>query len=140
MTQSNMPLELLSGAGFLLEIFFLFVLAQYLRRECIRRGLGKIDMMMMRFPPSMNLAVALLTCDVGVTIRSFVIWEWRTFGGAYSSFHPAEIIGLAFGGLLIIIGGLCKIRSVTQPDMGSWPWVASLAAVSLFAIVTLALR
>lgn len=139
MIDANLPLEIISGAGALLEFLFLLGLVQYLRKECIRRALTKTDMMLLRFPPSMNLAVALLTFDTGVTIQRGIIWAWRAFydGGDLSRL---QIAGIAFGGLLIVVGGLCKIRSVTQPDLGAGPWIVSMILVVLFVVLSLVFR
>lgn len=136
---ANLPLEIISGAGALLEFLFLLGLVQYLRKECIRRKLTKTDMLLLRFPPSMNLAVALVTFDTGVTIQRAIIWAWRALYDA-GELSRLQLAGIAFGGLLIVIGGLCKIRSVTQPDLGAGPWVVSMILVVLFVVLSLVIR
>lgn len=135
----ELPLELLNGAGMVLETCFLGLMVLYLLKETKRRGLGVADWIGGRLPPSMNFALAVMVCDSGVWLRSIVVWSWRRFydGGGFGNYQLAF---LALGALAIVVGSLCKIRAITKPDHGNGPWLASAAAVLLFVVVTVLYR
>lgn len=135
----NVPLELLNGSGMVVEIFFLVWMVRYLRKETTARHLTSADWMHGRLPPSMNFIVAVFVFDSGVALNRMVIWVWRRFFGA-GDFGVLQLALLAVGGLMIVIGGLCKIRSVTKPDLGNQPWLRALGAVLLFVLATLLTR
>lgn len=136
MIDSALPLELLNGAGMVLEFCFLSLMALYLWRETRRRGLGISEWAHGGLPPSMNFAIAVMVCDGGVWVRAVVIWAWRRIfgGGDFSNWQAAA---LAFGALLIVLGSLCKIRAVSKPDYGNMPWLLSAAATLAFVVVTM---
>ncbi len=134
----NFPLELLNGAGAIVEIFFIVFLVHYIWREMRRRELG-LSAIPFGFPPSMNLAIAVLAFDCGVFIRTVVIWSWRRFFDA-GDFGLIQITLLGIGSLIILIGGLCKIRAVSLPDRGHGPWLTAAAAIAVFVFVTIISR
>lgn len=134
----NLPLELLNGAGVVLELCFLSWMAVYLWRETRRRHLGPRNWFF-GLPPSMHLAVAIFVFDSGVWLRSSVIWAWRRFFGA-GDFNATQLGILGFGGAVIVVGSLCKIRAITKPDYGDGPWLASAGAVALFLGASLIFR
>ncbi len=126
----NVPLELLNGGGMVLAAFFLWWMTIYLLKESTRRKLRALDWFG-RLPPSMHLAVAIFVFDFGVVIWLAVRWTWRMFYGA-ADFGEAQIILLGIGSVVVIIGALCKIRAITRPDHGNWPWLMALAALAVF--------
>lgn len=130
----NLPLELLNGAGMVLEFCFLSWVAVYLWRETRRRGLTWRDWFF-RMPPSMHLAVAIMVFDGGVFMRSSVIWIWRRYLGA-GDFSVLQLSLLGYGGMLIVVGSLCKIRAISKPDYGDGPWLISAGAVAAFLLAT----
>ena len=134
----SLPLELLNGAGMVLETCFLSCMALYLFREVRRRQLSVRDWVF-DLPPSMHLAVAIFVFDFGVCLRSAVIWIWRHFYKA-GDFGLIQMSLLAYGGAIIVIGSLCKIRAITKPDFGNGPWLMSLAAMILFILATVTYR
>lgn len=125
----NIPLELLNGGGMVLAVFFLSWMAVYLFKESVRRKLGVRDWLG-RLPPSMHLAVAIFVFDLGVVVFLAVVW-WRVFYAA-ADFSETQIVLLALGAVTIIVGALCKIRAITKPDHGNWPWLMALAALAVF--------
>lgn len=133
MIDPALPLELLNGAGMVLEFCFLSLMALYLWKETRRRNLGFFEWSHGHLPPSMNFAIAVMVCDGGVWVRAVVIWAWRRIfgGGDFSNWQAAA---LAFGALLIVTGSLCKIRAISKPEYGNMPWV--LAAVATVIFVT----
>src|SRR5271165_6552563 len=134
----NLPLEILDGGGAILGFFYLVWAANYLRRETSRRHLGFSDWFNGLLPPSMHLVVAIFVFDLGVFIRTTVMWVWRMRGA--KDFGPIEIGLLGFGGAVVIAGALCKIRAITKPDFGDGPWLAAAGAVALFVIATVWFR
>lgn len=126
----GLPLELLNGAGVVLEFCFLSWMALYLWRESRRRNLKARDWLF-RLPPSMHLAVAIFVFDSGVWLRSAVIWMWRRFFHA-ADFSALQLGLLGVGGFVLVVGSLCKIRAITKPDFGNGPWLMSAGAVILF--------
>jgi hypothetical protein len=128
----SLALELLNGAGAIIGISFLGLMARYLILESRRRHLRWRDWIF-DLPPSMHLAVAIFVCDLGVSIRTSLIWYWRHFGDG--NFTVGQMVTLGIGAAIIVIGSLCKIRSITKPDLGDGPWLLSLAAVVLFGLV-----
>lgn len=131
-------LELSNGAGALLDLIFIAILGLYLFREGLRRKLSFSDWLF-RLPPNMHFAVAVLVYDTSVMVRSSAIWIWRRFYGA-GEFPPAIQLALVLGAYGMVIGMLCKIRSISKPDYGDLPWMASAWLVLLFVAVSLLFR
>lgn len=127
----SLPLELLNGAGLVVDGIFLAWGVWYLRRETLRRNYASsVLAWIVRIPPHMNFVIAVLVHDAGVIARSAVIWAWRRAGAG--DFSVDQLAALALGALMIVVGGLCKIRAVTKPDHGDGPWLACLAALLIF--------
>lgn len=130
MTDHAFFLEILNGGAVTPELLCLILLAVYLCRESRRRGLHALDWF--RLPPSMNLVLAMFIFDFGVWLRSITIWIWRRFFGG-GDFTALQMGLLIVGGGLIVVGSLCKIRALTEPDYGRTPWllasIATLAAI-----------
>lgn len=136
----RLPLELLNGAGMIVDGIFLAWGVVYLRREATRRyGSTPFWEFVLRTPPHMNFIVAVLVHDAGVWLRSLVIWSWRRFSGG-GDFTVAQAGLLAAGALLIVVGGLCKIRAVTKPDYGDAPWLTCLYLLAIFLAGSLVSR
>jgi hypothetical protein len=135
----SMPMELLNGAGMVIELFFIVFLSIYLWRETQRRGFGFRGWWGWHLPPSMNLAVAVMAFDIGVFVRTAVVWAWRRFYQG-SDFGTMQVALLALGAIAILVGGLCKIRAVSFPDYGHGPWLATAGATALFAAATVYFR
>jgi hypothetical protein len=129
--EPSLMLELLNGGNMLLSSFFLVFLAMYLVREARARKLALSDWMLGRLPPSVNLAVAIFVFDFGTLIRANVIWVWRTFYET-ADFGTAQALALATGAAFMVVGGLCKIRSVTRITFGDWPWLSAAAVLLAF--------
>lgn len=125
-------LEMLNGGAITPELIWLVLLTRYLVRESHRRGLHAWDWF--KLPPSMNLMLAIFIVDSGTWIRSVIIWLWRRNGAG--DFNDIQVTGLMFGGALIVLGFLCKIRALTKPDEGDRPWLRS-AAISAVALITM---
>lgn len=126
----SVALEMLNGIGVILAVCFLVFLTVYLAREHKARDLRFRDWFF-RLPPSMHLVVAIYVFDLGVVVRAGVIWMWRRFfsGGDMSLM---QLMLLLFGAAIIALGSLCKIRAVSKPSFGNWPWLASLALVLVY--------
>lgn len=129
-------LEILNGGAVTPEFLWLVLLAIYLSREARRRGLNFYDWF--RLPPSMNLILAVFIFDLAILSRSWVIWAWRRFDGA-GEFGSAQVAAMVVSGAFILIGSLCKIRALTYPDYGSWPWMAAtfVTGISVVGLVLL---
>jgi hypothetical protein len=129
----SLTLEILNGVGVILAGCFLVFLTVYLAREHKARNLRLRDWFF-RLPPSMHLVVAIYVFDLGVVVRAGVIWIWRRFfeGGSMSLM---QLMLLLVGAVIIAIGSLCKIRAVSKPSFGNWPWLASLALVVAYLVV-----
>lgn len=125
-------LEMLNGVGAILAAFFLIFLTVYLGREHYARDLRFRDWFF-RLPPSMHLVVAIYVFDLGVVVRTGTIWIWRRFfaGGDMSLL---QLMLLLFGAAIIAIGSLCKIRAISKPSFGNWPWVTALGLVVLYLV------
>jgi|SRR5882762_231942 len=128
-------LEILNGGTVTPDLIWMILLGFYLSRESKRRGLHALDWF--HLPPSMNLVLAVFICDLGVWVRSATLWTWRYFGA--SDFTKLDTALLIFGGALIVIGYLCKIRAITEPDHGRKPWLIASAATFLAILVLIAL-
>lgn len=124
--KSPMLLELMNGGAITPEFLWLVLLGIYLCREASRRGLHALDWF--KLPPSMNLILAVFICDVGVHVRSAIVWWWRVRTGGTGDFTPFESGVLIFGAVLLVVGFLCKIRAMTKPDHGNGPWLVAGAA------------
>lgn len=128
-----LPLEILNGVGVILAVCFLIFLTVYLAREHKARNLRLWDWFF-RLPPSMHLVVAIYVFDLGVVVRAGVIWIWRRFF-AGGDMTLTQLSLLLFGAGIIAIGSLCKIRAISKPTFGNWPWVAALGIVLLYLAV-----
>lgn len=126
-------LEMLNGGALTPETLWLVLLGIYLSKEARRRGLHTLDWFSL--PPSMNLILAIFISDAGVQLKSLTVWIWRRFEGA-GQFGAVQELLLVIGSALIVAGFLCKIRALTRPDHGNWPW---LAACGLTIAATIAL-
>lgn len=139
----NMPLELLNGCGMVVEVIFLVWMAKYILVEARFRHLTWRHWVSGDLPYSVNFVVAVFFFDAGVCLRSIAIWVWRRFFDA-GDFGVGQIAMLALGGVLIVFGGLCKLRAVTNPDFsGTWPyrpWIRAAFVVVLFALGSIVFR
>jgi hypothetical protein len=114
MILAALPLDLVNRNGMVLEAFFIFLLATYLVRETRRRKVS-VREWLFRLPPPMNFVLAVMVFDSGVALRS---------------------AGLpAIGGLVLIVGSLCKIRALSRPDWGDGPWLLGVAWVMGITLV-----
>lgn len=134
---TSLFLEMLNGGAITPELIWLMLLAIYLSKESKRRNLNALDWFSL--PPSMDLILAVFISDFGVWLRSLTIWAWRRFDGA-AEFNQAQQALLTFGGALIVVGFLCKIRALTAPDHGNLPWLISTAAAAAAIVALLLLR
>lgn len=128
-----LPLEILNGVGVILSMCFLVFLTVYLGREHYARNLKFRDWFF-RLPPSMHLVVAIYVFDLGVVLRTGTIWIWRRFF-ASGDMSLLQLLLLLFGAAVIGIGSLCKIRAISKPSFGNWPWVAALVLVVFYLAV-----
>lgn len=132
---ASLFLEILNGGAVTPELLCLVLLGIYLSKESRRRGLRWFNWF--DLPPSMNLILAMFIFDAGVWSRSVIIWSWRRFTVA-PNFNRIETVGLIVGGLLIVLGSLCKIRALTRPDHGDGPWLAASAGtVTMIGVLLL---
>jgi hypothetical protein len=130
-------LELLNGDGLITGVVFLVCIGVYLRAELRDRRLGVQDWLHFRLPSHINFALAVAVCDAGICLRAGAIWFWRRWLGAGEM--PLWLFAvLMVGALLIIVGGLCKIRSLSYPfelpytHITVWPWAATLGIILTF--------
>lgn len=137
---ASLPLELLNGAGFVVDGFFVAWGVWYLWREG-RRGRVRAPFWrrFLNLPAPMNFVVAVVVHDTGVLVRSGTIWAWRrVYGGG--DLGSWQLLLLAAGAALIVVGGLCKIRAVTKPTYGDGPWLACLYCLAIFLAGSLVSR
>ena len=138
MFDPGFSLEIINGAGLIVGLFFIWHLARYLYIETKRRNLT-LRAWLFKLPISMHFGVAILVYDIGVEIKTGVVWIWRAFYGA-QQFNMPMLTALWIGSFIIVVGSLCKIRAITKPDRGDVPWLAAACAVALFVIVTVVQR
>lgn len=131
-------LEVLNGGAVTPELLWLVLLGIYLVKEAKRRGLRATDWF--KLPPSMNLILAVFISDLGVSMRAAVVWFWRRFNGGVGDFSPFEASILITGCGLIVIGSLCKIRAITEPDHGNGPWLLSMLSAGVAILILLMLH
>jgi hypothetical protein len=124
-------LEILNGAALLPVMICLFLLGSYISREAVRRGLHALDWW--HLPPSMSLAFAMFifVAFVGMRYAATVVF--------YSIGQRVAPLGVLFGFAIVgmIIGLLCTIKAITEPDYGKLPWMASTLATVCFMAVLL---
>lgn len=127
-------LELFNGGSVLLEGLFLIWAIRYLWLETRRRRLGFRDWL--NLPPSMALVVAVIVFDFSSWLRSLVVWSWRRFydAGAFVDWHTNTLL---LAGAIGVVGALCKIRAVTQPDYGSAPWLFCTGLIVIYVVISL---
>lgn len=128
---NNFLLEIINGAAVTPEYIWLAMLGVYLSRESRRRGLHWFNWF--RLPPSMNLMLAIFICDAAIITHSWVMWAWRRFDGD-AQFGPSQTTVMIISGAFVLIGTLCKIRALTHPDHGNWPWLIATGVTALSAL------
>jgi hypothetical protein len=112
----NSLVDVINCASMVMSFFVIVFLGVYLFRETGARG-GNWAAIWRHLPPSMSLAVAFLMFVTGAFLRARFFDNYR---------------GVVVGGVLMIVGGLCIIRSATRHAYGHWPWVAtSIVVVSV---------
>lgn len=123
--------ELTNGADAILKGIFILWALRYLWVETRRRKLTFWHWLNFSLPPSMGFIIAVIISDFASWIRAVVIWIWRRFysSGDYPLWQT-EFLVLA--GIIGVVGGLCKVRSVTKPDYGDKLWLLCLAFVIIF--------
>lgn len=115
-------------------VVLLVLLGRYLSREAIRRGIHPLKWHLL--PPSMNLALAMFIFDFGVTIRYVATAFWYARGENIATL--LGVFNLAIG--IMIVGLLCKIKAITEPEYGRWPWFFTMTTVLAIIFVLLATR
>lgn len=136
--EPDLPLTLLNGAGMVVQLCFLGWMARYLLKKARGRGFRWLSWQEWRHGEDadiLNFAVAVTVFTAGVCAESAFRWTWRMFFNA-ADFGPGQIAFLALALATVVTGALCKIRSVTNPDLGHWPWIAALIASILFTAAT----
>jgi len=127
-------LAALNAAALVPTVVFLILASRYLIRESTRRGLHPLNWF--NLPHSMNLALAMVIFDIFVILRLGTTVLWYMIG---PKILPIELMFLiSITG--IIIGLLCKIRALTEPEYGRLPWLGSAVLTVLAAFFLLALR
>lgn len=137
MTSPSLPLELLNGASFVVDGFFIVWGVWYLYREGLRRKVP-FWRRFLKLSAPMNFVVAVVVHDAGVVMRSAVIWLWRRAGAG--DLGPWQLFFLTLGAAMIVVGGLCKVRAVTKPAYGDAPWLACLYCLVIFLAGSLITR
>lgn len=112
-------IDTINSASMVMSFFVILFLAIYLFRETGARGKGWIKTWR-HLSPSMGLAVAFLAFVTGVFLRS------RFFD---------NYLGVIIGGILMIVGGFCIIRTSTRHAYGDWPWILTLVATVSFTVI-----
>jgi hypothetical protein len=133
---TSILLELFNGSDAILRSIFMLWALRYLWVETRRRSLGFADWVFFKLPPSMGFIIAVIVSDVSVWLRDITIWAWRRFYYA-NAFDSWQLGSLLIAGTIGVVGGLCKIRSVTRPDYGDGPWLSCLALVLAFIVASL---
>lgn len=130
---SDLFLEKTNGAGSLLEAIFICWAIVFLVRDARRRHLAAEQWFSL--PPHLAFMMAVVIHDGGSLIRSMVVWFWRRYYNEGDPFNPHLTFFLEIGGVLLLVGSLCKIRAVTRPDYGHVPWVLCMCLVWLFFVL-----
>lgn len=112
-------LRISNGELFIVTAWLSVFLAYHLVKVGAQRRVWR-GMSWRKLPMSMQLAVALLTVSIAVTVMS------------------SELVAPA-GHVLGVIGFLCALRVVTKPMLGSWPWFGAVGCGILYAIVSVIL-
>lgn len=126
-------LQALNAAALIPAVIFLFLASRYLIRESIRRGLHPLNWF--NLPYSMNLALAMVIFDIFVILRLGTTVLWYMLGQRITSIDLMFLVSI----LGIIVGLLCKIRALTEPDYGKLPWLGSAILTVLATVFLLAL-
>lgn len=87
-------------------------------------------------PPQINAAVAIYVFTTGDAIVRTYIWYWRHQTNLGHDEHLLSIVPVLFGGVIALIGLLCKIRVFTIYRIGNKAWILSiLLALSIIALL-----
>lgn len=130
-------LEMLNGVMIVPGAIVIGLLVRYLVKEALRRGLHGLDWI--HFPAPMNLILSTFIVMVAVLGEKIVKWTWRRFLNV-NDLGISESVTLIFFGALLVVGTLCKIRALTHPTYGNWPWLASSSATVIAIAWMLAFR
>ena len=113
-------LEILNGVALIPATILLLLMVRYLIAESVRRGLHSFSWF--HLPPSMNLVLAMFFFDLAIMLRLIATFLWYLIG---QRLFPIQM--LFFVAIIgLIIGLLCKIRAITEPEYGRLPWFATM--------------
>lgn len=121
-------LESLNGAAIFTGLIVLIWLGRYFRKEAIRRGLRPYDWL--KLPPSMNLALAMFIFDAAISFRLATTVIWYAIGEKLIPIQTLFIVAI----LGIIVGWLCKIKALTEPEYGKLPWILSMILTAALVV------
>lgn len=125
-------LEILNGAALMPVTICLVLLTTYLCREAVRRGLHALDWW--HLPPSMSLALAMFVFVAFVGLRYLATVIFYSIG---QQVQPLAIL-FVFSIIGMIIGLLCTIKAITEPEYGKMPWMVSVGAtICIVAVMIL---
>ncbi len=124
-------LEALNGAALLPVFLSLLFLGFYLSRESRRRGLGALNWF--HLPPSMNLVFAMFVFNLGIAIRLATTFLWYLIGEKLAPLQFLFLVAI----VLIIMGALCKIKALTDPEYGRGPWLAAILGTGVLLALLL---
>lgn len=138
-------LELLNGDTLIVKVVFLFCITWYVR-QLLRGKSGWIkDWYHLKLEDNVNFAIAVFVADLGVCVRAEAIWFWRRFMGG-GEMPLWLLMQLWIGGVLIIMGGLCEIRTTSIPIRIPYtnrivrPWAATTAVIAVFTAASIYFR
>lgn len=85
-------------------------------------------------PTAEQLAVAILITDLGNWMVRGSTAVWRKSGGGLGALEGFVMWTILIGAFLGAAGILCKVRVISLPRFGHWPWLAcSIAMVAVAA-------
>ena len=124
-------LEILNEIAVIPDLILVMLLAAYFCREARRRQLRSLDWL--HLDEGMTFALATMVLVFFLALRFIATVLWYIIG---QHLIPVQMIFL-IAILGIISGLLCMIRAITKPYHGNIPWLVSIAATVLVAIVLL---
>lgn len=125
--------EVLNGAWSILAIICSVICSNYILEEWFRRHQRKP-----RWTIGMSVASSMLAMSIGSFLTRLTVF----FGNSADLVHGQglqqwQIIVLSFGGFVGAIGYLLAIRALSLALIGRWPWIFSIAAVTVFVFFEL---
>lgn len=133
-------LEILNGIWTVLDMFLIgwftyYIIVMYKELDYFSWRDAASNWWRDGLPAHINAAIAIYVFAVGDTIVRGHVWLWRHMLNAGYHDFPLFLTPLVLGGVISLVGLLCKIRIFTIYRLGNKAWISSLIVAVVLVIL-----